>query len=67
MCCCFNAIITSAITDRFVYFSTDEVFGPAPPGVIYGEYDRYNSGNPYAAAKVECKLLEHLALVYKFS
>jgi len=37
--------------DRFVYFSTDEVFGPAPAGVIYAEYDRYNSGNPYAAAK----------------
>lgn len=37
--------------DRFVYFSTDEVFGPAPRGVAYKEYDRYNSGNPYAAAK----------------
>jgi len=37
--------------DRFVYFSTDEVFGPAPRGVAYAEYDRYNSGNPYAAAK----------------
>jgi len=37
--------------DRFVYFSTDEVFGPAPNGVVYNEYDRYNSGNPYAAGK----------------
>ena len=37
--------------ERFVYFSTDEVFGPAPPGVEYSEYDRYNSGNPYAASK----------------
>lgn len=35
----------------FVYFSTDEVFGPAPEGVAYKEWDRYNSGNPYAAAK----------------
>jgi dTDP-glucose 4,6-dehydratase len=35
----------------FFYFSTDEVFGPAPPGVAYKEHDRYNSGNPYAAAK----------------
>ena len=34
-----------------MYFSTDEVFGPAPVGVSYAEYDRYNSGNPYAAAK----------------
>ena len=40
------------VSDRFVYFSTDEVFGPAPRGVAYKEYDRYNSGNPYAAAKV---------------
>ncbi len=35
----------------FLYFSTDEVFGPAPEGVAYKEWDRYNSGNPYAAAK----------------
>ena len=37
--------------ERFVYFSTDEVFGPAPRGVFYKEYDRYNSGNPYSATK----------------
>lgn len=37
--------------EKFVYFSTDEVFGPAPNGVKYGEYDRYNSTNPYSAAK----------------
>lgn len=36
---------------RFVYFSTDEVFGPAPEGVAYREWDRYRSGNPYAAGK----------------
>lgn len=36
---------------RFVNFSTDEVFGPAPAGVHYGEDDRYNAGNPYAASK----------------
>lgn len=37
--------------DRLVYFSTDEVFGPAPVGVAYREWDRYRSGNPYAATK----------------
>ena len=37
--------------ERFVYFSTDEVFGPAPAGVNYTEYDRYNSSNPYSATK----------------
>lgn len=34
-----------------IYFSTDEVFGPAPNEVFYKECDRYNSGNPYAATK----------------
>jgi len=37
--------------DKFVYFSTDEIFGVAPPGVSYKEYDRYNSTNPYSASK----------------
>jgi dTDP-glucose 4,6-dehydratase len=36
---------------QFIYFSTDEVFGPAPKGVNYKENDRYYSGNPYAASK----------------
>tara|TARA_B100001057_G_scaffold492599_1_gene585300 strand:+ start:4143 stop:5165 length:1023 start_codon:yes stop_codon:yes gene_type:complete len=37
--------------ERFVYFSTDEVFGPAPSGIKYNENDRYNSTNPYSATK----------------
>jgi len=37
--------------ERFVYFSTDEVFGPAPDGILYDENDRYNSTNPYSASK----------------
>jgi len=37
--------------ELFVNFSTDEIFGPAPPGVNYGELDRYNSSNPYSATK----------------
>ncbi len=36
---------------NIIYFSTDEVFGPAPGEVKYKEWDRYNSGNPYAASK----------------
>ena len=36
---------------KFLYFSTDEVFGPAPKGINYKEDDRYRSGNPYAASK----------------
>jgi len=46
---------------KFVYFSTDEVFGPAPNGVFFKEWDRYNSGNPYSAAKAGG---EELALAY---
>ena len=37
--------------ERFVYFSTDEVFGPAPDGIKYEENARYNSTNPYSASK----------------
>lgn len=47
--------------DRFLYFSTDEVFGPAAPGVRYLEDDRYRSGNPYAATKAGG---EELAVAY---
>ena len=36
---------------RFIYFSTDEIFGPAPNGIKYKENDRYNSTNPYSATK----------------
>ena len=39
------------ILDKFIYFSTDEVFGPAPNGIDYKENDRYNSTNPYSATK----------------
>lgn len=37
--------------EKFVYFSTDEVFGPAHNGIKYKENDRYNSTNPYSATK----------------
>lgn len=37
--------------EKFVYFSTDEVFGCAPDGIRYKENDRYNSMNPYSASK----------------
>jgi len=37
--------------DRLINFSTDEVFGPAPVGTFYGEWDRYDSTNPYSATK----------------
>lgn len=46
---------------RMIYFSTDEVFGPAPDGILYSEWDRYNSGNPYSATKAGG---EELCLAY---
>jgi dTDP-glucose 4,6-dehydratase len=46
----------------FLYFSTDEVFGPAPDGIKYDEYDRYNSTNPYSATKAGG---EELAVAYR--
>jgi len=36
---------------KFVMFSTDEVFGPAPFGVDYKEGDTCNPSNPYSASK----------------
>lgn len=41
---------------KFVYFSTDEVYGTAPEGTDYSEGDRFNPGNPYSASKAgsEC-------------
>lgn len=45
----------------FVYFSTDEVFGPAADGIEFREWDRYRSGNPYAATKAGG---EEMALAY---
>jgi len=47
--------------ELFLYFSTDEVFGPAPEGVAYKEWDRYNSGNPYSASKAGA---EEICLAY---
>ena len=35
----------------FLYFSTDEVYGPAPGTSLYSEGDAHNPSNPYAAAK----------------
>lgn len=36
---------------KAIVFGTDEVWGTAPEGVFYDEWDGYNSGNPYSASK----------------
>ena len=64
-----NVVATCNILDyarlagcrRFLQFSTDEVFGPAPAGTAYREDDRYRSGNPYAATKAGA---EELAVAF---
>jgi dTDP-glucose 4,6-dehydratase len=42
--------------EKFIYFSTDEVFGPANDKYKYKEGDRFNPSNPYSASKAaaEC-------------
>lgn len=45
----------------FVYFSTDEIFGPASSSIAYQEWDRYNCTNPYSASKAAG---EELCLAY---
>lgn len=42
---------------KFLYFSTDEVYGPAKPGESFTEWSRYNSCNPYAATKAAAEEL----------
>jgi len=49
---------------RFIQFSTDEVFGPAPAGVFYREGDTCNPSNPYSASKEGA---EAMAKSYAFS
>jgi len=41
--------------ENFFYFSTDEVFGPAPIGINYKENDIYNCTNPYSASKASAE------------
>jgi dTDP-glucose 4,6-dehydratase len=36
---------------KYIQISTDEVYGPAPEGVNYKEWDRLKPSNPYSATK----------------
>ena len=54
------------LTGKFLYFSTDEVYGPAPETTLindidqpfngFKEWDRLNPNNPYAAAKAAAEM-----------
>lgn len=41
----------------FLQFSTDEVYGGAPKGTIYKEWDTFKPSNPYAASKAAQEML----------
>lgn len=49
--------LTHIRNPKLLYFSTDEVFGPAPEGVSFKEWDRFNPNNPYAATKAGAESL----------
>lgn len=46
---------------KFLYFSTDEVYGPALGDTLYKEWDRHNPTNPYSASK---SAAENICLSY---
>lgn len=48
--------------NKFINFGTDEVFGSAPDGIDFKEYDRYNSRSPYSATKAGA---EELCVAYE--
>lgn len=48
--------------EKFINFGTDEVFGAAPEGIDFKEYDRYNSRSPYSATKAGA---EELCVAYE--
>lgn len=56
----YARVLTSL--EMFFYFSTDEVYGAAPPGVFYKETDRHNPTNPYSASK---SAAEQICIAYE--
>jgi len=42
---------------KFIYFSTDEVYGPAPEGYNFTEMDQLKPSNPYSAGKAAGEMI----------
>ena len=42
---------------KYVQFSTDEVYGAAPEGIFYKEWDTMRPSNPYAASKAGADMM----------
>lgn len=43
--------------EKFLYFSTDEVYGPAPEGYDFTEEDKLHPSNPYSAGKAAGEMI----------
>lgn len=43
--------------EKFLHFSTDEVFGAATDGKAFDEYDSFHATNPYSASKAAAEAL----------
>lgn len=43
--------------EKFLYFSTDEVYGPALDGKMFDEQSRHNPTNPYSASKSASEMI----------
>ena len=43
--------------ERFLYVSTDEVYGPAPGGVVFTEDARFCPSNPYSVTKAAAEMM----------
>lgn len=59
---CLNVLEFAKETKaRLIQISTDEVYGPAPFGVNFKEYDSFNPSNPYSASKAsqECLCMSY--------
>jgi len=41
--------------EQFIYFSTDEVYGPTTKGGAHPEWDTHRPSNPYSASKAACE------------
>lgn len=45
------------VLDKFIYFSTDEVYGPALEDKLFSEHERHNPTNPYSASKSASEMI----------
>jgi len=48
--------------EMYFYFSTDEVYGSAPKGMAFSEWDRHKPTNPYSAGK---SAAENICIAYE--